>query len=251
MGRPVTDLPRILIVKYLPDSFRDEPRNVGVALWMPGAVAARFLGEDPDAPGDLIDADIPAFVGSPAAYKVWVRYWRREIGKGSDLAAIREGGVSNFRIADAGTLPEPLTPAEVPGAIKSLFGQHVTASPPRDRRAGPPVGERTPQPAKDVGALSQREMVRRALDAEGDVGPGQLQRYILDTFGVEVRKVVISSCKSQLKAKKTDGTGHGRGAPGTGGKSVDFHDLEVVQELMRRLGPEQVLLLIRHAQSLS
>ena len=251
MGRTVTELPRILIVKYLPDSFRDEPRSVGVALWMPGAVAARFLGENPDAPGDVNDADIPAFVGSPAAYKVWVRYWRREIGKGSDLASIREGGVSNFRIVDAGTLPEPLTPAEIPGAIKALFGQHVTASPRGDRRAGPPGGGHTPQPAKGGGGTSQREMVRRALDAEGDVGPGQLQRYSLDTFGIEVRKVVISSCKSQLKAKKTDGTGHGRGAPGTGGKSVDFHDLEVVQELMRRLGPEQVLLLIRHAQSRS
>jgi hypothetical protein len=143
-GTVSVDLPRFLIAKYVPDVFRNEPRNIGVVLWSPDGVAARFAGEKPDAPGEVDDAQIPPFVSSAEAYKQWVRYWRREMAKpairpatGGPLTprgspdwpgALRQAGLSNFLLADGGTLTEPVPNHELPQAVDYLFENCVAVA---------------------------------------------------------------------------------------------------------------------------
>jgi hypothetical protein len=68
--------PRYLVAKYISDLQRMEPRNIGVVVWAPGKVAARFIAERPGAPGDIDGRSVPPFVTSTAAYKQWVDFWR-------------------------------------------------------------------------------------------------------------------------------------------------------------------------------
>ncbi len=66
-----------LLAKHIPDMHRFEPRNIGVIVWMPGGeVAARFLAEKPDRPGEIDGRSIPPFVGADGAYRQWIKFWR-------------------------------------------------------------------------------------------------------------------------------------------------------------------------------
>jgi hypothetical protein len=126
----VTGLPRYTIAKYIPDVFRNEPRNIGVLLWTPDGTAARFLGEKPDTPGEVDEAAVPKFVSSAHAYKEWVRYWRRELSKvmtGADdpFGRMRDTGPGNFRLADDGYLTLPVPADELPAALDHLFATLV------------------------------------------------------------------------------------------------------------------------------
>jgi hypothetical protein len=96
------------------------------------------------------------------------------------------------------------------------------------------------------GETSQREMVKTALEDLGDVGPTQLQEHILQKYGKEIKKQIISSYKSQLKSGKAGGgTGvTGRGAGKLSG-SVDVRDIAAVQNLIRRIGAGQLQSLIK------
>jgi hypothetical protein len=120
--------PRFLIAKYIPDVFRNEPRNIGVVLWTPDGVAARFLGEKPDAPGVVDESAIPPFIASAVAYKQWVRYWRRELAKADgtpeSLETIRQTGASNYLLADGGIV-NPLSTPHLPTLLSQLFQQLV------------------------------------------------------------------------------------------------------------------------------
>jgi predicted RNA-binding protein with RPS1 domain len=126
----VTELPRFLIAKYVPDVFRNEPRNIGVVLWTPDGVAARFLGEKPDAPGEVDDADIPEFVNSKHAYKQWVRYWRRELGKPAvsqlgDLNSLRTHQPSTYEMTTGGVLSAALASGTRFECLTELFHRFV------------------------------------------------------------------------------------------------------------------------------
>jgi hypothetical protein len=158
------DQPRFLIAKYVPDVFRNEPRNIGVVLWSPDGVAARFVGEKPDAPGEVDDARVPPFVSSAEAYKQWVRYWRREMAKpairpatggpltprGSPvwLSALRQTGLSNFLLTDGGTLTEPIPDNELPQAVNYLFENYVASAEPIRSHSPEPVATAPSQPTE-------------------------------------------------------------------------------------------------------
>lgn len=75
------DVTTYLLAKYVPDSRRNEPRNVGVVVWSPEGMAARFLGEKRDHPGEVDLLAVPTFVRSPENYAEWVRHWRKAIEK--------------------------------------------------------------------------------------------------------------------------------------------------------------------------
>ena len=172
----MTDPPRFLIAKYVPDVFRNEPRNIGVVLWSPDGIVARFAGEKSDAPGEVDDAQIPTFVASPEAYKQWIRYWRREIGKeairpaaggpstprGSPgwLSVLCQVGSSNFLLADGGTLTEPIPDRELSRAVEYLFENYVASA--------ELVRSHSPEPATPV--PSATATVKGGLDAERAVG---------------------------------------------------------------------------------
>ena len=96
-----------------------------------------------------------------------------------------------------------------------------------------------------TGEPSQREMVKMALETLGDVGPTEMQEHIQKTYGREIKKAIISSYKSQLKAKTNGGgSGPARGMGRIGG-NVDIRDLSAVQELIRRVGAAQLAALVK------
>lgn len=94
-----------------------------------------------------------------------------------------------------------------------------------------------------AGEPSQREMVKTALEELGDVGPTRMQEYIQEKYGREIKKAIISSYKSQLKAK-ANGGGPGRPAARLSG-SIEIRDVSAVQELIRRMGVAQLNSLIK------
>lgn len=45
--------PKYIIAQYTPDRMRKEPRNVGIVLWTPAGVSARFFAEKESSPGEI------------------------------------------------------------------------------------------------------------------------------------------------------------------------------------------------------
>jgi hypothetical protein len=163
--------PRFLIAKYIPDVFRNEPRNIGVVLWSPDGILARFIGEKPDALGEVDDSQIPPFIASHTAYKQWVRYWRDSIAKESlrprggspaprtspaFLDALRQTGPSNYVLAGLSLIFSPVPAEELPQALDYLFENYVAERPVRPKAASA-VGTATVETPRDA----TRERVRQ------------------------------------------------------------------------------------------
>ena len=68
-----------LIAKYVPDVFRNEPRNIGVVVWTEFEVGAKFFAADES--GNVDKRRVPDFVEPKDMYKQWVRFWHAEIQK--------------------------------------------------------------------------------------------------------------------------------------------------------------------------
>jgi hypothetical protein len=70
---------RYVIAKYIPDLQRMEPRNIGVIVWSPHGVQARFMAEREARPGEIDGRRAPRFLTSVTAYRQWVNYWRTQL----------------------------------------------------------------------------------------------------------------------------------------------------------------------------
>lgn len=132
---------RFLFAKYIPDMHRFEPRNIGVIVWSPFGIEARFLAEIPQRPGEVDGRSIPAFVTSDSAYKQWVRYWRdalsgealRLVTGGEPvpasspafLEALQTTSKGNFVIADAGSVLDEVGANDLAAVANQLFSQLV------------------------------------------------------------------------------------------------------------------------------
>jgi hypothetical protein len=142
---------RFLLVKYIADLHRFEPRNIGVVVCSPKGAEARFTGEYSDRPGEVDGRSIPSFVTSGNAYKQWIRYWREallagrvtvpESGAIVDVTspgfaeALQQTSRGNFVVADSGTVLDDGSADELPAVADQLFGQLVDTKPmeePRD-----------------------------------------------------------------------------------------------------------------------
>ncbi len=139
-----------LIAKYIPDLQRSEPRNIGVILWTPAGLAARFLAENRDDPGIIDGRRIPGFVTSTSAYRQWIEFWRSELCKPETTATIHPGkkasresdaflevlaesSKGNFVLTPGGRLLD--TVSDIQDAVDYLFDMLVeapTADEPRD-----------------------------------------------------------------------------------------------------------------------
>jgi hypothetical protein len=86
--------------------------------------------------------------------------------------------------------------------------------------------------------ISKRKMVEESLTSKGNVGPKELQAYILEKYNTEIELGMISSYKSQLLSGKG-----GTKSALTG--SVDLKDLATVKELIERLGAPALINLIK------
>ena len=142
---------KYLLAKYIPDLYRFEPRNIGVIVWSPLGVEARFLAEFPNRPGEVDGRFIPNFVASANAYKQWIRYWRdaitgaflRPLGGGEVVSSssprfietLQQTARGNFVVVDAGSVLDEISEEELPTIANQLFAQLIeinTVEDPRD-----------------------------------------------------------------------------------------------------------------------
>ncbi len=92
---------RYLIVRYIPDLARQEPKNIGVLLASSRGVMAKFLGER-DAKLDL--RSVRSLVSHTGTYKQWIDYWRHVISQEADpdtkLNQVLESSRGNFVVSE-------------------------------------------------------------------------------------------------------------------------------------------------------
>ena len=136
---------KYLLAKYLPDLHRFEPRNIGVIVWSPVGMEARFLAEYADRPGEVDGRSIPGFVTSASAYKQWIQYWREAISAGrispvgsneliaasspAFLEALQQTGRGNFVVVESGAVLDAVSEENLPALADQLFAQLVEANP--------------------------------------------------------------------------------------------------------------------------
>ena len=131
---------QFLLAKYIPDLQRFEPRNIGVIVWTPDGIAARFLAEYPERPGEVDGRRKPDFFKSLKAYRQWVRFWRKMIDQaekerlahgvtrriGPDiLERLKGSGKGNFMLVDGGFLLDHVPAYELPKLTAELFQKLV------------------------------------------------------------------------------------------------------------------------------
>jgi hypothetical protein len=141
---------KYLLAKYIPDLHRFEPRNIGVIVWSPLGIEARFLAEYPNRPGEVDGRSIPSFVTSASAYKKWIRYWRdaitgtsiRPLGGGdvvsssspSFMEVLQQTARGNFVVMDAGSVLDDISEEELPTVADQLFAQLIEVNTPEEPR---------------------------------------------------------------------------------------------------------------------
>jgi len=122
--------PRFLVAKYIPDLARMEPKNIGVVLWRPGTVLARFLQS----------REAAKFVSDIDVYDRWISHWSQAIATGevrvkrrdnvtkdSDdfLCALQGTQKGNYVLAEGGEMMQKLARTKIPAALDFLFHQLV------------------------------------------------------------------------------------------------------------------------------
>jgi hypothetical protein len=132
--------PRYLLAKYVPDLTRMEPRNVGVIVWAEGEIAARFMGEKPNRPGEVDGRKKPNFVSNVNAYKQWIEYWRLiasapsfRLASGSEVpresekfvVALENASRGNFLLVASGEVLDSVEPSDLQALSESLFSTLV------------------------------------------------------------------------------------------------------------------------------
>jgi hypothetical protein len=131
---------RYLLAKYVSNLERNEPRNIGIILWTPECVEARFAAER-DNSTDIDGRSIPNFVTSANAYRQWVKFWRALLQKarippmsgGAEIARFQPEFLDtlatyskgNFLLATGGMLLDPIDADQVQAVAASLFGYLV------------------------------------------------------------------------------------------------------------------------------
>ena len=102
----------------------------------------------------------------------------------------------------------------------------------------------------DGAALTQREMVKRALKDLGyDAKTQAIHEHIRDQFKRTLSNNIISSYKSNLRREAGVAKGRGGRPPGRGSAAhrapLDVKDVQTIKELVERLGAERVRELIQ------
>lgn len=120
-------LPRIVVAKFTPDVFRNEPRNIGLILWVEGQFFCKFL-------------DSPPFVPKDQDYERWISYWEDSV-KGESIYPLRGKPVpvhdrecvdalfttdtETFSLVEAGEIIDRVNLKNAPKALNSLFSELV------------------------------------------------------------------------------------------------------------------------------
>lgn len=96
---------RWFVVKYIPDLYRREPRNVGVVLVEGELVHVRLLGLDPVS-GQLDTASVSSVIPETRTYRAWVEYIVHHAKAGTWprlLESLSRRPLSNFSVEEGGT----------------------------------------------------------------------------------------------------------------------------------------------------
>jgi len=141
---------RYLIAKYIPDVQRMEPRNIGIIVWSPDGVEARFAAEHQDRPGDVDARNLPLFVNSQGTYKQWVSFWRSQLDKpvmepvrGGEpiertsidfLEALIATSTANYMLCEGGHILDYVSPDTMGHLADQLFRRLVDPTEPEEVR---------------------------------------------------------------------------------------------------------------------
>jgi hypothetical protein len=109
------------------------------------------------------------------------------------------------------------------------------------------------QDPDNPGAPSQMGAVRQALESLGyDAKPPAIDEFVRNNFKMTIKPNIISSYKSQLKAKHKKGARRGR-PPGSGSNgskeasdNVNLKDLQDLKTLAGRLGVAKLRKLVEY-----
>ena len=89
-------------------------------------------------------------------------------------------------------------------------------------------------------AISKMEAVRRTLaDLGPDAKPADIQKHVKDKFGIGMEMNMVSNYKSHLRTT-TKKTTRGHVAPTKTAPGITLQDVQVVKELVGKLGVDQV-----------
>jgi hypothetical protein len=126
---------RFLIAKYVPDTKRMEPRNIGVVVWNNGHIVGRFLGENSPIPRYLRVRD-------KITYQKWIAAWKSQLsrpileydrGRTANQStpefvdALQEWSKGNYLLVDGGIIQERVGDQETESLVQYLFKQLVEA----------------------------------------------------------------------------------------------------------------------------
>lgn len=127
---------RFLVAKYVPDLRRMEPKNIGVFVWVEGAVTARFLSD--------VDAK---FIDDKKNYLRWRSFWNDQIA-GDEIVPIRGPAVSkespdfmdallktqegSYLLREGGAILSELERVEADDAADFLFNELVAVHRPKE-----------------------------------------------------------------------------------------------------------------------
>lgn len=185
--------PRFLLMKYVPDLHRFEPRNIGVIVWAPCGVEARFIAEVNRA-GDVDGRCVPAFVVNLGAYKQWIRFWRTQLQapdiEGIDGSAIRRDspdfvdaliktGTGDFLVSDAGILLDKVSSENLVAVVDDLYDRLV--SPPASQARLANVGDEARDPALDE--ICDELIAQSFLAADPNFKTGYVVSCAVDSGG--------------------------------------------------------------------
>lgn len=116
------------IAKYVPDLFRNEPKNIGVFVQFNDTFSARFLGEDSD---QRIDKRKLRSFRNADVYEQWVDYWRDLINKG-DIDRLNSHTSGNYIIQNRGKVTNIDKDDNIQNVLNFLFTKLISETGPSD-----------------------------------------------------------------------------------------------------------------------
>jgi peptidyl-tRNA hydrolase len=179
----MSGLPRYLVAKYISDLQRMEPKNIGVIVWMPGSVSARFLAEKPGSPGEIDGRSVPTFVTSTAAYKQWVDFWRSELmGKviprrqsQNWFDSLKQTSSGNFCLVDGGFILDAIEDAHLRQVTNDLYFRLVEPGP-ADEVRDPALDQVTDDLIKRLRLRENTEFHSR-FEVRCEIAPNIFERF--------------------------------------------------------------------------
>ncbi|MFJ4963008.1 hypothetical protein ACIP6P_11260 [Streptomyces sp. NPDC088729] len=113
------------LVKYVPDPFRDEPKNIGVVVESEGRGVMRFVGQRN---GGFDGRRVRGVVRSPRTLKAWIEYVEYHLSSGTFMEQVqrlssRSG--QNYRIDFRGTIGQSGSATEMKAIADDLFTELI------------------------------------------------------------------------------------------------------------------------------